>query len=97
MLAVIATLKVKEAKTDQAVEEFKKLVASVRNEEGTLSYSVNRDRTDPQVFVVIERYKDDAAFAAHSGSPYLAEFFARSKDFLAASPHLMMLDEIASI
>jgi quinol monooxygenase YgiN len=97
MISVIAKLKVQEGKAADAVATFKKLIALVRNEEGTLYYTLNRDRTDPNLYVVIERYKDDAAFMAHSSTSYFAEFFAQSREFLEGSPELMMLDEIASI
>ncbi len=97
MIAVIARLKVKKNKIDEAMAHFKKLIAKVDKEEGTLSYTVNRDRSDPTTLVVIERYKDDDAFAAHSTTPYLAEFFAAVKDCMEGRPELVLLDEIASI
>ena len=97
MITVIAKLKVKKTKTEDAVAMFKELVAMVSKEEGTLHYTLNRDRADPTLYVVVERYKDDAAFMAHSSSPYLAEFFSKTQGLLDGSPELMMLDEIASI
>jgi quinol monooxygenase YgiN len=69
----------------------------VSKEEGTLHYTLNRDRTDPNSYVVVERYKDDAAFMAHSSAPYFAAFFAKAQGLFEGSPELMMLDEIASI
>lgn len=97
MTAIIAKLQIKAGKTDEAIALFQTLIAKVRQETGTLYYTVNRDRKDPNLLVVMERYKDDAAFAAHSKSPYLADFFAKSREFLDGTPELIMLDEIASI
>jgi len=97
MISIVAKLKVREGKAQEAVAIFQELIAMVRKEEGTLYYTLNRDRTDPNLFVVIERYRDEAAFLAHSSAPYMAEFFGKSQGLLDASPELMMLDEVASI
>jgi len=68
-----------------------------KKEEGTLYYTVNRDRTDPNLVVVIEKYKDDAAFQAHSTTPYLAELFGKAQPLIEGDMELSMMDEIGSI
>ena len=97
MLAVVARIKAKEGKADELVQLLKGILPSVRKEEGTLYYTVNRDRTDPRFVVVVEKYKDDAAFGVHSTSPYLAELFAKTPSLVDGDMELMMMDEIASI
>ena len=97
MLAVVAKIGVKEGKADELVQLLKNILPSVKKEEGTLYYTVNRDRTDPNVVVVIEKYKDDEAFQAHSTTPYLAELFGKSQPLVEGDMELTMLDEIASI
>jgi quinol monooxygenase YgiN len=97
MLAVVAKIGVKEGKADELVQLLKDILPSVKKEEGTLYYTVNRDRTDPNVVVVIEKYKDDAAFQAHSTTPYLAELFGKAQPLVEGDMELTMLDEIASI
>ena len=77
MLAVAVKIRVKEGKADELVGLLKDILPSVKKEEGTLYYTVNRDRSDPNLVVVIEKYKDDAAFQAHSSTPYLAELFGK--------------------
>jgi len=97
MLAVVAKIGVKEGKADELVQLLKDILPSVKKEEGTLYYTVNRDRTDPNVVVVIEKYKDDAAFQAHSTTPYLAELFGKAQPLVEGDMELTMLDEIGSI
>jgi quinol monooxygenase YgiN len=97
MLAVVAKIGVKEGKADKLVELLKDILPSVKNEEGTVYYTVNKDRANPNLVVVIEKYKDDAAFQAHSTTPYLAELFAKSAALVEGDMELMMMDEVGSI
>jgi len=97
MVAVVAKIKVKAGKADEAVQALKDILPDVRKEEGTLYYTVNRDRTDPNLVVVIEKYRDDAAFQAHSSSPHLARLFEKAAPLMEGNLELLMMDEIASI
>ena len=97
MVAVIAKIRVKEGKADDMVQLLKDIIPSVKQEEGTLYYTVNRDRTDPNLVVVVEKYKDDQAFGAHSSTPYLAELFGKAQALVEGDMELMMMDEVASI
>jgi quinol monooxygenase YgiN len=42
-----------------------KLVPAARAEPGVLAFDVHRDPHDPRVFVLIERFRDQAAHDAH--------------------------------
>lgn len=97
MVAVIAKIGVKEGKADELVQLLKGILPSVKKEQGTLYYTVNRDRSNPNLVVVVEKYKDDAAFQAHSSTPYLAELFGKAQPLVEGDMELMMMDEIASI
>ena len=61
MITVIAKLPVKEGKMDEAMAAFQVLISKVASEEGTVLYSLNRDKANPDVLVVVEQYKDKAA------------------------------------
>lgn len=97
MVAVIAKLRVKEGKMDEAIEAFQGFLPTVQGEEGTRFYSLNRDRSDPNLLVVIEQYDDDAAFQAHSSSQEIAELFVKAEALLDAPLDLQILDQVASI
>jgi quinol monooxygenase YgiN len=97
MLAVIAKIKVKDGKADEMAQLVKDIMPAVKQEEGTLYYTVNKDRTDPNLVVVVEKYKDDAAFGVHSSSPHLAELFGKAQALVEGEMELMMMDEVGSI
>lgn len=96
MLAVVAKLPIKEGKVDEAIEAFKGLMVHVAEEEGTLMYTLNRDQSNPNTIVVMERYKDQAALDAHSSTPHFKEFFAKSGEFIAGRPEITVMEEIHS-
>jgi quinol monooxygenase YgiN len=60
--------------TSQAIELLKALVTASRKEDGNLRFQFVQERQRPNRFVVIEAWKDQAAFEGHrKGKPY-AEF-----------------------
>jgi quinol monooxygenase YgiN len=97
MIGVVAKLKIKEGQTEKAIEMFKELMANVAKEEGTLMYTLNREKSDPNTLVIMERYKDDAALAAHSSSPYFKEFSKKSGGLMAGKPEITVVEQIDSI
>jgi quinol monooxygenase YgiN len=97
MISVIAKIPVKEEKRDEAIEAFKQLVAEVAKEEGTLSYTLNVSKNEPNVLVVMERYKDKEALKTHSSTPHFQSFFAKAGELFSGSPEITILSELASI
>ena len=97
MLGVIAKLPVKDGKGDEVIDLLKELMAPVVEEEGTLLYTVNRDPSDPNTIVILERYKDKAALDVHSSTPHFKALFSRMPEFLAVKPKISILEEIYAI
>ena len=74
MITVIAKLPVKEGKMDEAMAAFQVLISKVASEEeGTVLYSLNRDKANPDVLVVVEQYRDKAHWSSFS-TPHFKEF-----------------------
>jgi quinol monooxygenase YgiN len=97
VLTVIATLKVQPGKEDAFVAAAKSMIEYVTaNEPGTKLYSLHRSMADPTTFVFYEVYADQAAFAAHGGSPAMAEFFGAAGTLLAGRPDIAMYEDIAA-
>ncbi len=93
MPSVVATIKVKEDKIEEAKSFIKGLAAEVAaNEPGTLSYVFHQRQDDPTVFVAYEKYESDEAFKAHSKN--LASKGAGFAAILAGAPEIVMLEEI---
>ena len=97
MISVIAKIPIKEGKVEEAILAFKELMVQVAKEEGTLAYTMNRAKSNPNTLVIMERYKDKAALDAHSSTPYFKEFFAKSAAFIGGRPEIAVMEEIHSI
>jgi len=96
MISVIAKIPIKEGKVEEAITAVKELMVQVAREEGTLLYTLNRDPSNPNTLVIMERYKDKAAFDGHSSTPHFKAFFAKSKAFIGGRPEITLMEEIHS-
>ena len=65
MLKVIARMKVKEENAETFKALFKELVDETVKEEGCVSYTLNLSRSDPELFILLEVWKDKAALDSH--------------------------------
>ena len=93
MPSVVATLKVKNDKIDEARSFLRTLAANVRaNEPGTTAYVFHQRKDDPSVFVVYEKYASDEAFKKHGEN--LRAQGAGFAGILDGRPEIVMLDEI---
>ncbi|MDC3957182.1 putative quinol monooxygenase [Polyangium jinanense] len=68
-----------EAALEGAIREFTALVRA--HEPGTLSFELFRDGA-PGRYVILDRYRDGEALAAHNGSPHGAIWFPRVRALL---------------
>lgn len=93
MPSVIATIKVKEDKVDEAKALFAKLAANVNDEEsGTLAYIPHQRSDEPTTFVFYEKYEDAEAFATHGKN--LAKVGKEFAGVMAGPPEIVMLEEV---
>jgi quinol monooxygenase YgiN len=97
MLGLIANIPVQEGKVEEAIEMLRVLMVHVAEEEGTLSYTLNRSNKNPNTLVMMERYKDKAALDFHSSTPHFKEFSSKLPAILAGKPEISVLEEILSI
>lgn len=97
MITVIAKLPVKEGKMDEAMAAFKVLMSKVASEEGTVLYSLNLEKANPNTLVVVEQYQDKAALEFHSSTPHFKEFFTASVAFIGGKPEMMVMKEIQRV
>jgi len=97
MISLIAKIPVKEEKLNEAIEAFKQLIVEVAKEEGTLSYTLNVSKKEPNTLVVLERYKDKESLGAHSSTPHFKAFGAKAAEFFAGKSEITIMDELASI
>lgn len=57
-------------------------------EPGVLSYDWAKSVADPEVYVVIEAYRDVEAHRAHMASPWVTEMLPKSAELMAGAPDI---------
>lgn len=72
--AVVVRYKARPGSERRVENALKNMLEPSRAEPGNLDYQVLRDRQDPSVFVLVERYADEAAFEAHRSSPHFEKW-----------------------
>ncbi len=93
MPTVIATIKVKSDKVDEAKGLFARLAKGVNeNEPGTLAYIPHQRKDDPTTFVFYEKYADGDAFATHGEN--LKKVGREFAGVMAGPPEIVMMDEV---
>lgn len=97
MISVIAYVYPAPEKKELAVEAAKELVKNVKNEEGTLFYSLNIEDKNPDVLVFMEKYKDMDAFTFHGQTDHFKEFIKKAAEFSIKPAEIKILNEVESI
>ncbi len=94
MITLIAKLPIIEGQIDEALRAFRELIAKVAKEEGTVLYSLNAEKGNPNMLVVVEQYKDEDSLKYHSSTSYFREFSAKSVSFASGKPEVVLMEEI---
>ena len=93
MPSVVAVIKVKEDKIEEAKQFLKDLSAdTLASEPGTLVYVFHQQKDDPTSFVAYEKYESEEAFKTHSKN--LASKGAGFAGVLAGPPSIVVLEEL---
>jgi quinol monooxygenase YgiN len=94
MIAMLATLEVKEGHEADFEAAAKKLAEAVRaNEPGCKLYQLCRGDA-PQTYYFMERYESDEALAAHGGSDHMRKLGAAMGPHMAGRPKILKLTEL---
>lgn len=95
MIGILATLTVQDGKGEELEAVFRELAPQVRaNEPGNVLYQLTKSRSEPNVYRVLELYKDQAAIAAHGATDYFKAASPKMGACLAGRPTIEMLDAI---
>ena len=88
MLVVIASLPGKPDKREEIRAALTKAAQASRGDAGCLSYAFHVDLEDPDRWVSVETWADQASLDAHFQTPHLAELFAVAGDLLDGAPQI---------
>jgi quinol monooxygenase YgiN len=87
-IVLVARLKVKDDKVEDAKRAALALVDASRAEAGCINYDVHQAIDDERVFVWHETWANKAALDEHFEKPYFAEFFATVQEIAAEPPEI---------
>jgi quinol monooxygenase YgiN len=94
MLSVVATIKVKPGSEQDFEAVAKELTAKVNaNEPGCKLYTLNRG-DQPQTYVFMERYVDQAAIELHRGTDYFKSLGRKMGAFMDGPPTVQRMVEV---
>ena len=93
MINVIPVITAKPGQREAILEAFRANIPAVLAEDGCIEYTPVIDvpslgkwqtRFGDDTFVVLEKWRDAAALAAHAAAPHMAAYAARTKDLIAS-------------
>lgn len=94
-IGLIAKLQVVAGKNTEFEAAFKQLAQTVNaTEEGCLLYVLHRSREDAQTYIALEQYADEVALKLHSKTAHYQAFGQQAGAFLAAPPHIELMDSV---
>jgi quinol monooxygenase YgiN len=94
VIAVVATIQVKEGKEADFEAVMKDLAEKVRaNEPGTTLYQVCKSTQEP-TYVVLENYSDQDAFTHHTTTSYFKEAGPKMGACMAGAPKIEFFEVI---
>lgn len=79
---LIAELRAKPGAAADLASRLLALVEPSRAETGCLEYRLHASQTDPDHFLIVERWISDQALDAHFAEPYLVDFVASQAEVL---------------
>jgi len=86
MIVVVGKVRTDAERRDELVRVGEAVAAASREEAGCHDYRIFQDTTDPDAFVVVEEWEDQAALDAHFAMPHVAEFMQGIMPTLSAPP-----------
>ena len=76
MIIVMGHCRTASGEFDRVTEAMQTQVAATNAEDGCIHYSFARHVSDPDLLIISERWRDQAAIDAHFKSPHMAAFNA---------------------
>jgi quinol monooxygenase YgiN len=84
MIIIHATFHIDSAKEEQFLKEIKPLISASRAESGNITYRLQKDMENENVYTMVEVWQDLQAVASHNASDHFTRFVAKARDFLTA-------------
>lgn len=95
MLLLLAELQAHSAARDEVKSLLEKLVVSTQEEPGNIFYALHQQQAQPDIFMVYELYRDQAACDTHLQSAPLKAALQRMETLLAQPPKITFGNMVA--
>ncbi len=96
-IGVTAKLTVQDGKNELFEQTFKTLSEAVNAKEpGCTLYALHQSRSNPQVYIVLEQYSDEAALAAHGKTEHYLTAGKELATCLAGAPEIELMDSVGT-
>ncbi|HEU4963039.1 MAG TPA: putative quinol monooxygenase [Bacilli bacterium] len=92
MIIIHASLKVKAEKREAFLEMVGPLVAGSTAEEGNISYQLFEQVGQPNSFIVVEEWKDQAAVDFHNNTPHFKTYREQAGGMLSEPPSVQLFE-----
>ncbi len=93
---ILAKLTAAEGKRSELVAVLSGMVEHTKTEPGTQVYALHTSADDEVTVWFYERYSDEEALAAHSGSTVMKELGPKLAGLLGGRPELIKLNDVVS-
>jgi quinol monooxygenase YgiN len=91
-ITVTARAQAKPGKEKDLEAALRAVTIATHGEPGCLRYAVHRNRENPAVFLVVERWSSIDAHNAHMTTPHVQDLFRKVPDLVAAPPEILTFE-----
>ena len=95
LLGVVAVFRARAGQQEALGRSLLALVEPTRKEPGSVLYHICRSQLDDDEWVVMENWRDRAAFDFHMSTPYIVEFMRQVPQLCAADPEIRFHDIVS--
>jgi quinol monooxygenase YgiN len=95
LLTVVATIRAKAGKEQEARELLESLVAPTRAEDGNHAYALHQGVKDPTEFIFFETWESQAHLDAHLGSAHMKAARPQMGELLEPGTGIALLNRVA--
>jgi quinol monooxygenase YgiN len=93
-VVVVATMTAKDGRGGELEQGLKELVAASHGDDGCVAYALHRAAAGGDTFVMIERWRDQAALDAHFTQPHVQGLGKLAAELLASPPQILFTNPV---
>lgn len=94
MIVVVVKSTIRPERVEEWLSRTDEFAKATRAEPGNIFFEWSRSVDDPNQFVVVEAFQDDAA-AAHVGSDHFKAFVEWAPDYVASTPQIVSVQGVS--